>query len=92
MIEEFAGGGHDSLLAWFLRPSYFFSARVRAAFLAALDFSVRFRWRAAERVCFESDSLEAASWPSRLSARVVARERFGEDDLSLPSCVRSYSR
>jgi hypothetical protein len=67
-------------------------ARVRADFFAASDLSAAVRRLATDRACWERALLEAASPLSRLSARVVARERFGEGDAFTPDCAAAYSR
>ena len=36
------------------------------------------RLRAADRACFDSSAVDAAAWPSRFSARSVARERLDD--------------
>ena len=51
---------------------------VRTAFRAAADRARAPRLRAAERAWRASDDREAAAWPSRRSARWMARERVAE--------------
>jgi hypothetical protein len=53
-----------------------FAPLVRAAFFAAAERSPAERLRAALRACFDSARFDAAEWPSRSRAFLVARERF----------------
>jgi len=64
--------------------------RVRAAFFAAADLSAAERWRAAERVCRDNASDEAAAPLSRCRAFNVARERLAVG--FLPESASSKSR
>jgi hypothetical protein len=58
----------------------------------AVDRLVRARRRAVERACLERAFGEAAARLSRLSARVVARERLGDAGRCSPVSAFSYSR
>src|SRR5262245_15581155 len=86
-----AGGSETG---WVFAPDVYAAARVRAAFRAAADrsagplvraafFAAADRWaavrrRAADRACFDSDARDAALRPSRLRARLIARDRLAD--------------
>ena len=62
---------------------------MRAPFFAAAERERAERRRAAERACRERAFLDAAEWPSRFSARFVARERVRETFLRV---LRPFAR
>src|SRR6185312_5964794 len=55
-----------------------FAPLVRAAFFAAAERWPDVRLRAALRACFDSAFFDAAEWPSRFNALLLARERLAE--------------
>src|SRR5690242_7636114 len=55
-----------------------FAPLVRAPFFAAAERWLAVRLRAALRACFESAFFDAAEWPSRFNALLLARERLAE--------------
>jgi hypothetical protein len=64
-----------AFFAALLRPAAPF---VRTAFAAAPRRLDALRFRAAERVCFASAARETVDFGSRLSAPLVARDRFAD--------------
>src|SRR5690348_5841748 len=69
-----------------------FAPLVRAAFFAAAERWPAVRLRAALRACFESARFDAAEWPSRFSACLVARERFADGRRAAPFFPAARSR
>src|SRR5262245_10186017 len=91
-------GGHDKPHGEALRAGIASglaqaAARRRCRVLAARRAEARRaaadRRRAAERACRASALRDAERWPSRRSARFVARERFGAARLARPRPARA---
>ena len=66
--------------------------RVRAAFFAAAERDCAERRPAARFACLDNACLDAERRLSRLRARVVARERFGDGFLRRPARLFARSR
>jgi len=66
--------------------------RVRAAFFAAAERDLGERWRATRFVCLDNARFDADRRLSRLSARLVARERFADGFLRRPARPFARSR
>src|SRR5690348_8452803 len=69
-----------------------FAPLVCAAFFAAAERWPAVRLRADLRACFESARFDAAAWPSRFNALLVARERFVDAWRAVPIFPASKSR